>query len=205
MSASATELGLAHRFVPGRGAASEPTLLLLHGTGGNENDLLPLGRAVAPDAALLAPRAKVLENDAGHVIAVGFSNGANIAASTLLFRPRALAGAVLFRPMVPLVSEALPDLVGVPVLISAGRLDPIARPEQIRALASMLSDASAGVTVRWHEAAHTITEDDVAARVHHVLCENGGELAAAIACSTSTPPRCAQSAISFARAMLTSR
>ena len=56
-----TELSHLHRFV----SASEPgkpPILLLHGTGGDEDDLLPLGRAVAPGSALLSPRGKVLEN-----------------------------------------------------------------------------------------------------------------------------------------------
>jgi predicted esterase len=202
MSASTAELGLAHRFVPAPHSGAARTLLLLHGTGGDENDLLPLGRTLAPDAALLSPRGRVVENgmprffrrfaegvfdvedlrartheladfvaaastlyrfDPARVIAVGFSNGANIAASTLLLRPHTLAAAVLLRAMVPLVPEDPPDLHGVSVLISAGRFDPIAGPEQTRALARLLIDAGAGVTVGWHEAAHLITDGDVTA------------------------------------------
>lgn len=191
-----------HRFIPASGNDATPTLLLLHGTGGNENDLLPLGRALAPQAALLAPRGRVLENgmprffrrlaegvfdledltartheladfvaaastlyrfDPARVVAVGFSNGANVAASTLLLRPRALAGAVLFRPMVPLVPEKRPDLTGVPVLIGAGRLDPIATPGHTERLATLLRESGAEVTVHWQPAGHTITEAEVAA------------------------------------------
>jgi phospholipase/carboxylesterase len=201
MNEPVTDLGFAHRFVPSQVTGPGPTLLLLHGTGGNEDDLLPLGRALAPDAALLALRGRVLESgmprffrrlaegvfdledlqartheladfvaaaasayglDPARVIAVGFSNGANIAAATLLLRPRTLAGAVLFRAMVPLVPEALPDLRGVPVLVSAGRLDRIAGPEQTRALARLLGEAGALVTVHSHEAGHTLTEGDIA-------------------------------------------
>src|SRR4026209_2924110 len=127
-----------HDCVPG---SSSRTLLLLHGTGGNERDLIPLGRELDPNASLLSPRGKILENgmprffrrlaegvfdledlkartheladfvlaaareygfDAGRVFAAGYSNGANIAASSLLLRPGMLAGAVLLRPMVPL-------------------------------------------------------------------------------------------------------
>jgi phospholipase/carboxylesterase len=201
MNEPVTDLGFAHRFVPSQVTGPGPTLLLLHGTGGNEDDLLPLGRALAPDAALLALRGRVLESgmprffrrlaegvfdledlqartheladfvaaaasayglDPARVIAVGFSNGANIAAATLLLRPRTLAGAVLFRAMVPLVPEALPDLRGVPVLVSAGRLDRIAGPEQTRALARLLGEAGALVTMHSHEAGHTLTEGDIA-------------------------------------------
>src|SRR5438046_1466021 len=130
-----------HDFVPG---SSSRTLLLLHGTGGNERDLIPLGRELDPNAALLSPRGKVLENGmprffrrlaegvfdledlkyrtneladfvaaaaqhygfaSDNLIAVGYSNGANIAAAMLLLRPEILHGAVLFRAMVLLVPK----------------------------------------------------------------------------------------------------
>ena len=154
------ELDFAHRFLPGR---STRTLLLLHGTGGNENDLIPLGRELDPDANLLSPRGKVLENgmprffrrlaegifdeedlirrtheladfveqasakyrlNRQNLLAVGYSNGANIAGSLLLLRPQTLAGAILLGPMVPIVPEQLPDLSGVPVPAGSGRYDP---------------------------------------------------------------------------------
>jgi len=54
------ELSHLHRFVPATAAGKTP-ILLLHGTGGDENDLLPLGKIAAPGAALLSPRGKVLE------------------------------------------------------------------------------------------------------------------------------------------------
>src|SRR6184192_949562 len=150
-----------HEFVPG---TSNRSLLLLHGTGGNERDLIPLGRELDPDAALLSPRGKVLENGmprffrrlaegifdledlkyrtneladfvaaAAHrysfasdnVVAVGYSNGDNIAASMLLLRPEILSDAILFRAMVPLIPETEPDLGSVRVWIGAGSNDPI--------------------------------------------------------------------------------
>src|SRR5919106_2243449 len=146
------DLGFVHRFLPG--APSLPVLLLLHGTGGDESDLLPLGEALLPGAARLSPRGKVLENGMPRFfrrlaegvfdlddlrrrtqeladfveaaaaayglgerrpVAVGFSNGANIAAAMLLLRPGVLSGALLIRPMVPLVPDTLPDLGGMPV------------------------------------------------------------------------------------------
>ena len=193
-------LGFEHRFVPARGDGSaRPPLLLLHGTGGDENDLLPLGEALSPGAALLSPRGKVLENgmprffrrlaegvfdvrdvearayeladfvlaarDAyslAQPIAVGFSNGANIAAALLLLRPEILAGAVLFRPMVPLEPAATPNLRGTGVLIGAARNDPIATPAETERLRGLLEGAGAHVQVEWVNAGHGLTNTDVA-------------------------------------------
>lgn len=189
----------AHVFVPGR---SPRTLLMLHGTGGTENDLVPLGRALDPDAAILSPRGRVLENgmprffrrlaegvfdeedlirrtheladflagaadryafDAGQLVAVGYSNGANIAGALLLLRSEALAGAALLRPMVPIVPPTKPDLAGKRVLVAAGRFDPIAPPEEARALADLLRDSRADVEVFWDEAGHGLTGETVTA------------------------------------------
>ena len=190
-----------HRFVPGR-AGRAPVLLLLHGTGGDEEDLLPLGEALAPGAAFLSPRGKVLENglprffrrlsegtfdvpdliarthelaefvataavkygfDPADVFAVGYSNGANIAASLLLLHPGVLRGAVLFRPMVPLVPESGPQLGGTPVFIGAGRHDQIVSRAQTAQLARLLESAGAKVTVHVEPASHPLTDADVAA------------------------------------------
>src|SRR5271167_3951889 len=143
-------LSFAHKFEPASGS-SPLALLLLHGTGGDEADLLPLGRAIAPGAALLAPRGKVLENgmprffrrlregvfdeddvrrralelgdfvaearrayELPALLAVGFSNGANIATALLFMRPEALEGAILIRAMVPLRDPPQADLSGKP-------------------------------------------------------------------------------------------
>jgi phospholipase/carboxylesterase len=188
-----------HRFVPGA-RPDGPALLLLHGTGGNEDDLLPLGDAIAPGAPRLSPRGPVLEHgmprffrrlaegvfdledlrrrtdeladfvvdarrryDLGSrpLIAVGFSNGANIAAAMLLLRPESLSGGVLFRPMVPLVPESLPSLPGTPVFLAAGRNDPIVPPDQPEALARLLRQAGATVLLHWSPAAHNLVKGDV--------------------------------------------
>ena len=193
------DLGFVHRFEPGSRPGAVP-LLLLHGTGGNEDDLLPLGRRLAPEAPLLSPRGKVLENgmprffrrvaegvfdledlrlragelaefvqrarqayDLGETppIAVGFSNGANIGAALLLLWPGSLSGAVLLRPMVPLVPDPLPKLEGIPVLIAAGRQDPIVPPDQPRALADLLGSAGAEVTLHGSIAGHGLTREDL--------------------------------------------
>jgi phospholipase/carboxylesterase len=193
------DLGHAHRFEPSERADAR-VLLLLHGTGGDENDLVSLGRMLDPEAALLSPRGNVLEHgaprffrrlaegvfdledlrrrthelgdfveaavkryglDGRRMVAVGFSNGANIAASLLLLRPRVLQGAVLFRAMVPLEPEKLPSLAGVAVLLSSGRFDPLAGPRVAERLATLLRRAGADVTVAEQEAGHELTRADV--------------------------------------------
>jgi predicted esterase len=195
---AAADLGFAHRFIPG--APDKPVLLLLHGTGGDENDLLPLGEALLPGAARLSPRGRVLENGmprffrrlaegvfdmedlrtrtheladfveaAGEAyglsehrpVAVGFSNGANIAAAMLLLRPGVLDGALLIRPMVPLIPETLPDLRGLPVQINAGQLDPLVPAPQSEALATLLRQAGASVDLRWISGGHALTREDL--------------------------------------------
>lgn len=190
-----------HRFVPA--TTDEPrTLLLLHGTGGNEDDLLPLAQMLLPGGAILSPRGQVLEHgmprffrrlaegvfdlddlrartagladfvswaageygfDPGQVTAIGFSNGANIAASLLLLRPATLAGAVLFRVMVPLEPETAPTLAGVRVMIGAGRNDPLVRPSEVERLALMLKTAGAAVSLHWEPSGHQLTPGDVTA------------------------------------------
>src|SRR6266481_4806672 len=176
-----------HEFVPG---TSNRTLLLLHGTGGNERDLIALGRELDPNAALLSPRGKVLENGmprffrrlaegvfdledlkyrtneladfvtaaAQHyefatdqLVAVGYSNGANIAASMLLLRPETLSAAILFRAMVPLVPETQPNLSAVRVWIGAGDHDPIVPPSDTKRLAELLRRVGADVTIHFAE------------------------------------------------------
>jgi len=188
-----------HEFVPGN---SLRTLLLLHGTGGNERDLIPLGRELDPNAALLSPWGKVRENGMprffrrlaegvfdledlrfrtneladfvtaaaqhygfalGKVVAVGYSNGANIAASMLLLRPEIMNAAILFRAMVPLIPENLPDLSSVNVWIGEGDQDPIVPVSEAKNLADLLRRARADVTIRFAKAGHGLTNDDLEA------------------------------------------
>jgi phospholipase/carboxylesterase len=191
-----------HEFRPG---TSDRTLLLLHRTGGNERDLIPLGRDLDPNAALLSPRGKVLENGmprffrrlaegvfdledlkkrtseladfvaaaakhyklaADQIVAVGYSNGANIAAAMLLLRPEILRAAILFRAMVPLVPENLPDLSSVRVWIGAGDQDPIIPASEAQGLVELLRSAGADVTIRFTNASHALTEADVETARH---------------------------------------
>jgi len=193
-------LKLVHRFEPG--SAEYPTLLLLHGTGGDENDLLPLGRSLLPGAPLLSPRGAVLERgqprffrrlaegvfdmedlhlrtaelaifirdaaahyrmDAGRIVAVGFSNGANIAASLMLSNTGVLAGGVLLRPMVPFEPKVRPTLQGTPVLISAGRHDPIVPTVQVERLGVLLKESGASVDLVWQGGGHGLTKGDIEA------------------------------------------
>jgi phospholipase/carboxylesterase len=188
-----------HEFVPG---SSSRTLLLLHGTGGNERDLIPLGRELDPNAALLSPRGKVLENAmprffrrlaegvfdledlkyrtneladfvaaaaqyyefaTDQLVAIGYSNGANIAASMILLRPEVLPNAILFRAMVPLLPDKLPNLSPVHVWIGAGDQDPIVPASEAKRLAELLRRAGADVTIRFAQAGHGLTDNDLEA------------------------------------------
>ena len=195
---TATSLSFTHRFEPGADPDAPP-LLLLHGTGGDESDLLPLGRALSPGSALLSPRGKVLENGmprffrrlaegvfdeadlrrradelAGFVaeareayglaapVAVGFSNGANIAAAVLLLRPETLAGAALLRAMVPLRDPPAADLAGRPVLLLSGAADPIVPAGNAARLATMLAAAGAEVRHETVPAGHGLSQADLA-------------------------------------------
>ncbi|MFG1349119.1 alpha/beta hydrolase [Xanthobacter autotrophicus] len=192
-------LAFTHRFEPATDAGAAP-LLLLHGTGGDEADLLPLGRMIAPGAALLSPRGQVSEGGmprffrrlaegvfdeqdvvrrahdladfiaaarAAHglaaPVAVGFSNGANIAAALMLLRPEALAGAVLLRAMVPLSNPPAGELPGTPVLMLSGAMDPIVPAENAARLATLLSARGAQVEHRTLPAGHGLTSADLTA------------------------------------------
>jgi phospholipase/carboxylesterase len=200
MSTSEVE-AFTHRFLPAH-TAGALTLLLLHGTGGDENDLLELGRALDDQAALLSPRGQVSERGANRwfrrlaegvfdtddllartdqlaafvtdaveryrlcasrLVAVGFSNGANIAATLLFRHPRLLRGAVLFAPMVTLDDPPMVDLSGVGVFLAAGRADRIAPPEQAERLAEQFIERGAAVELRWHPGGHGIN--------HHILAQ----------------------------------
>lgn len=191
-----------HVFEPGTDP-SAPPLLLLHGTGGNEHDLLRLGRSLSPGSALLSPRGDVSEGGAlrffarlqegvfdpaevtrrtqaladfvreatkhyalpaDRLIALGFSNGANIAATMMLLRPEVLAGAILLRPMVVLEHRpAAGSLQGKRVLISSGSVDPIVPPDHASRLATLLQAGGATVKLVSHAASHALVPGDLAA------------------------------------------
>lgn len=202
---SGDALGFVHRYIPPLAEAElagGTTLLLLHGSGGDEEDLIPLGRELLPGAAILSPRGKVRERGMPRffrrvaegvfdqkdlatrtaeladfiaaatktyelrpdgIVAVGFSNGANIAASILLRRPGLLRGAVLLSPVIPFEMDALPDLRGTPVFIGAGRSDGIAPFARAERLAELLRHAGADVTVHEEPGGHVTTPGEVEA------------------------------------------
>ena len=176
------------------------TLVLLHGTGGNEEDLIFLGKEIEPNASILSPRGKVLENgmprffkrlaegvfdiedlkfrthelvefirkcslhykfELRKTIAIGFSNGANIAASILLLRPDVFQGTILFRAMVPLVPNPLPDLSNKKILLSAGLQDPIVSRSETENLFKLFQKTNANITLKWQNSSHNLIQDDL--------------------------------------------
>lgn len=196
-----TDIGsFQHHVEPGTQDDPGYALILLHGTGANEKDLVPLGGQVAPGKPLLSPLGKVREQGRprwfrrkrpgvfdeedlrarakelasflqeaqsehglpDQLVALGFSNGANIAAALLLLHPTVFRGAVLLRPMTPLEPDALPDLEGIPVLIAAGRHDELVPADSVENLASLLQEAGADTTLRWEEAGHGLAREEVA-------------------------------------------
>lgn len=196
MDATATT-DFVHVYEPAADAA-RPPLLLLHGTGGDERDLLGLGRTVAPGAALLSPRGRVLEGamprffrrlsegvfdeddllrrtheladfieaareryGLAQPVALGFSNGANIAASLLLLRPQVLAGAALLRAMSPFAAPPKAELAGKRVLILSGAMDPIVPAADVGRLARTLSGNGAAVDHRTLPAGHGLSQADI--------------------------------------------
>jgi predicted esterase len=192
------QLNFEHVFERGE---SEWTLLLLHGTGGDEHDLVGLGRQLAPGASLLSPRGQVLENGmprffrrlavgqldipdllqrtdqlaeftsaaagayglaSDRIVAVGLSNGANIAASLLIRHPQLLRGAALLRPMLPYEPERAPTFTNTDVLIDAGREDPYSSAEQVQRLGQILSGGGARVATHTEPGAgHGLTQNDL--------------------------------------------
>jgi phospholipase/carboxylesterase len=199
------QLGFIHRFIPSNrkeAMAKTPlaTLLLLHGTGGNEEDLIPLGHEIAPEAAILSPRGKVLEAgmprffrrlakgvfdiedlkfrtneladfienasklysfDLEYMIAVGYSNGANITSSLLLLRPEILSAAILFRPMVPFIPDTLQNLISKNILICAGEWDPIVPRQNTEKLLDIFKKAHTNVSIYWQKSGHELGQEEI--------------------------------------------
>ena len=210
------QLGFIHRFIyptnsddlkgtrdgqKAREKISSTTFLLLHGTGGNEEDLISLAYELDQSAAILSPRGKVLENgvaprffrrltegvfdvedlkfrtnelanfvknaantygfDMDHLIAVGYSNGANIASSMLLLRPEVLSAAILFRAMVPLLPQVLPDLTNKHIFMSSGLHDPIVSKQETERLIGLFKKAGAKVSLHWQNSGHELRMNEI--------------------------------------------
>ncbi|MFO1445064.1 alpha/beta hydrolase [Bacillus sp. Bva_UNVM-123] len=190
-----------HIFNKGKDS-NKPTFLLLHGTGGNELDLLPLAGRIDEDSSILSVRGNVLENgmprffkrlaegvfdeedlifrtkelnefldeasvkygfDRDNIIALGYSNGANIAASLLFHYQNSLKGAILHHPMVPRRGVKIPDLSGKSVFIAAGTNDPICSPSESLELQELLENANAKVELHWENRGHQLTATEVEA------------------------------------------
>ena len=190
-----------HLFTQGKNP-DKPVLLLLHGTGGNEYDLLPIAERIDNEASVLSVRGNVSENgmprffrrlaegifdeedlifrtkelkqfldeaaekysfDRDNILAIGYSNGANIAASLLFHYSDALKGAVLHHPMVPRRGIELPDLSGTSVFIAAGTNDQMCPPSESIDLQSLLEKANAKVTLHWEQKGHQLTAEEVEA------------------------------------------
>jgi phospholipase/carboxylesterase len=180
-----------HLYEPG-----VPMLVMLHGTGGDEQDMMAFGKELRqPGMGVLAPRGKEPEHGMNRWfrrkaegvfdlpnlyeradelsdyveemlpgrerIAVGFSNGANIAAAILFRRPEAFKAAMLLAPMVPFEPEELPDLMGVRVHMDCGERDPMVPKDNAARLAGLLSKAGARVSVRWHPGGHTLDAEGI--------------------------------------------
>jgi phospholipase/carboxylesterase len=182
------------------GAPGAPLLFLFHGTGGDENQLLPLAREVLSGASIVAPRGDVSEFGAARffrrtgegvydmddlavrtenmvafvrahveaqqpstVLGLGYSNGANILASTVFLQPDLFDAAVLMHPLIPFKPDVKGSLAGKRILITAGRRDPICPPNLTSRLEAYLRSAGADVTVHWHEGGHEIRQDEIEA------------------------------------------
>jgi phospholipase/carboxylesterase len=192
---AAAGLDRPHVFLPAEEGSAAAPLLLLHGTGGDEHDLLPLREHLSPGAAVLSVRGTVLENgmprffrrlregvfdeddlrrqaedladfvaaasasygiEDRSLVAVGFSNGANIASAMLLQRPGVLAAAVLLAAMVPFENPPHADLTGTLVVISNGEQDPMIPAAMTRRLATQLRERAAEVVELPHPGGHQI-------------------------------------------------
>jgi phospholipase/carboxylesterase len=186
-----------HVFIKG---LSEKTLLLLHGTGGNEEDLIPLAKHIDHEANILSVRGNVLEYgmprffkrlamgvfdleslaeetenlyqflkesainyqfDINQVIAVGYSNGANMALSLLFSYDKPFEKAILFHPMIPRRDMELPNMKNLPIFIGAGSNDHMVSYNETHELKDMLRKQGAIVKINWTNQGHTLNKDEI--------------------------------------------
>jgi len=189
-----------HKYFPGD-KPDGVTLLMLHGTGGNEMSLASLGQAIDREAGQLSPRGKISEGGAPRffrrlgegvydmedvarqsealanwitaaraeygigadkLVAVGYSNGANIAAAVILRHPGVITRAVLVRAMMP-VEGLTPDLSGTKILLLAGQYDPLVPAGESERLAQAFRQFGADVTLETFPTDHGIVNEDLVA------------------------------------------
>lgn len=193
-------LNLIHKYIPSKDPSNRNTLLLLHGTGGNESSLIPISEIILPDAAVISPRGNVVENgmprffrrisegvfdledlklrtqelasfikataktykiESNDIVAVGYSNGANIASSVILTYPDLISQAVLYHPMIPFAPTSPPDLTDTKILITAGTNDPIVSSNGTNDLKVMFESCGADVDIYWHDMGHNLTDEEL--------------------------------------------
>ena len=193
-------LGFIHKYIPPANPLSLDTLVLFHGTGGDEDSMVQIGSTVSQESGLLSPRGKILENgmprffrrlsegvfdhedmkdrtielvkfinsaskeygyDLRKLSALGYSNGANIAASIILTFPGVFKNAVLFHPMIPFKPDNLPDLSGTRILITAGTNDPVVNPEESEGLKELFQDSGAIMEILWSDKGHSLTQEEL--------------------------------------------
>jgi len=194
------ELNFKHKYITSSNPTNENTILLLHGTGGNEESFIPIAEMILPEAAVLSPRGQVLENgmprffrrisegvfdlqdlklrtrelaefievsaqkyeiETNKIIAIGYSNGANIASSVMFTYPKLISRAVLFHPMIPFVPDTAPDLSGISILITAGTNDQIVDSKETTELHELYEDYGAVVEILWHDMGHNLTQEEI--------------------------------------------
>lgn len=190
-----------HRYLPPQ-KTSQRTLVLLHGTGGDENDLLDIAALIDPSAGILALRGDVVEQgqnrffkrlapgvfdqadltlrtnnlkaflkdasvrygfELNKTVLVGYSNGANIAASLLLQTGVTIGGAILLHPMLPCQARSVPDRPSIPVFMAASSNDPIVPFASATTLEKELRSIQHDVTMRIGASGHRLTMETIEA------------------------------------------
>ncbi len=190
-----------HYIYKPSGKPNARTLLLLHGTGGDERDLLPISERFGENFNVLSLRGNVSENgmprffkrlgmgifdekdlefrtnemiafikeisekegfDTSKIIALGYSNGANIAGASLFLQPNFLAGAILFRPMQPFKERRpFPNTSNTPVFLTSGKNDPTVNPKDTERYLDVLKRAGFKVAHFELNTSHNLTQQDL--------------------------------------------
>lgn len=108
-------------------------------------------------------RAKITETAASRVIALGYSNGANIAAAVAFNDPDLFTDVIAMHPLIPWTPDPQPGLTDTRWLITAGERDPICPAPLTRSLTDYLRAQSADVTEHWHPGGHELVQSELSA------------------------------------------